>query len=147
MLALAFLAKTVAVLAILPVVLMLGERRERGGALRPVPIAAIVVVPLAILALYDWRIGSYAEWHWASGITRLHVLPALRDALTSGSALANKLVNFRIVLGLLRDRLLGRDLFRSDRRGACSFGMDPAREAVRCFGRGWPRLRSTSSSS
>jgi hypothetical protein len=107
LLALAFLAKPVAVVALLPVLVMLGERARTGGALRPAPIAAILLVPLTILALYDWRIGSYAEWHWASGITRLHVLPALRDALTSGSALANKLVNFRVVLGLLRDRLLG----------------------------------------
>ncbi|MGA8574718.1 MAG: glycosyltransferase family 39 protein [Candidatus Cybelea sp.] len=107
LLALAYLAKPVALLMLLPLLVMVGERARRGGRLRAAPIAAIVLVPLAVLALYDQRVGSYAEWHWASGITRLHVLPALRDALTSGSALAKKLVNFRIAIGLLRDRLLG----------------------------------------
>ena len=44
-------------------------------------IAVLIAVPFLILALYDRRVASYAEWHWASGITRLHVLPALRDAV------------------------------------------------------------------
>jgi hypothetical protein len=68
-------------------------------------------MPLAALVLYDRRIASYAEWHWASGITRLHVLPALRAAVTSASAFAAKLESFRIALGMLRDTMLGRISF------------------------------------
>ena len=33
--------------------------------------------------MYDQRVAAQAEWHWASGITQLHVLPALREAFTS----------------------------------------------------------------
>ncbi len=111
LLSLAFLAKPVATLGLVPVlgVIVEGARIRRRFDLAQ--IAGIVLVPLAILALYDRQIDSYAEWHWASGITRLHVLPALRDALTSGSAFLGKFANFRIVLGLLRDRLLGTPSF------------------------------------
>lgn len=107
LLTLAYLAKPVALFALIPLFALIAER---GHLRRPLPagqVAAVVLVPLVILALYDWRIASYAEWHWASGITRLHVLPALRDALTSPAALFGKLANFRIALGLLRDRLFG----------------------------------------
>jgi hypothetical protein len=61
--------------------------------------------------LYDRRIASYAEWHWATGITRLHVIPALRASVTSAGAFAAKLESFRIALGMLRDTMLGRISF------------------------------------
>lgn len=111
LLTLAYLAKPVAAIAVVPV---FGMSLERARAKRDLPLAAAVVllaIPLIVLALYDRRIASYAEWHWASGITRLHVLPALRASLTSGAAFAAKLESFRIVLGMLRDTMLGRISF------------------------------------
>lgn len=108
LLSLAFLAKPVATLGLIPVLALIVERGLVRRKAAPAQIAAILLVPLALLTLYDRRIDSYAEWHWASGITRLHVLPALRDALTSAGAFVGKLANFRIVLGLLRDHLLGK---------------------------------------
>ncbi len=107
LLTLAYLAKPVATLALVPVLAMTVERARAGRRLDLVAGAALLFVPLLALALYDRAVDAHAEWHWASGITRLHVLPAMRDALTNASALASKFVNFRIALGLLRDRLLG----------------------------------------
>jgi hypothetical protein len=107
LLALAYLAKPVAILALIPV---FGLVWERVRAHRPAPalaVAALVFLPLIVFALYDRRIASYAEWHWASGITRLHVLPALRAAVSGGAAFAAKLTDFRIALGMLRDTMLG----------------------------------------
>jgi 4-amino-4-deoxy-L-arabinose transferase-like glycosyltransferase len=103
----AYLAKPVAVLGIVPVLGVIWERARQGRTMRVTALAVLLLIPLIILALYDRRIASYAEWHWASGITRLHVLPALRDAFTSFSAFGAKATQFRIVLGILRTTMLG----------------------------------------
>ncbi len=79
--------------------------------MRPLSVAILVALPLLVLALYDRRLDSYAEWHWASGITRLHVLPALRDALTTVQGFESKLEQLHVVLSLLRDTLIGKIAF------------------------------------
>ncbi len=107
LLTVAYLAKPVAVLGVAPVLAMGIEYARRKGATALAAIAVLVAVPIAVLVLYDRRIASYAEWHWASGITRLHVLPALRASLTSAGAFAAKLEGFRIGLAMLRDTMLG----------------------------------------
>jgi hypothetical protein len=111
MLTLAYLAKPVATLAVLPVVATVWQRLRDGLPTRPTAIAVLIVVPLLVLWLYDRRVASYAEWHWASGITTLHVVPSLRDAFTSGSAFAGKLNAFVAVAGLFRQRILGTAAF------------------------------------
>jgi hypothetical protein len=108
LLALAYLAKPVAAMAIIPLLAMTAERVR---AQRPTPwivIGPLLVLPLLVLLLYDRRVASYAEWHWASGITQLHVLPALRAALTTGSGFTSKLAQFWVALGMLRDTMLGK---------------------------------------
>lgn len=107
LLALAYLAKPVAVVGLLPVLALIGQRARERLPARISALAVLIVVPLVILWLYDRRVSSYAEWHWASGITTLHVLPALRDAFTSGPAFVAKLSAFRSALGMLRATLLG----------------------------------------
>lgn len=107
LLTLAYLAKPVAVLAIVPVFAMAIERARTRRDLPPLAGAILLLIPLAVLALYDRRIASYAEWHWASGITRLHVLPALIASVTTGNGFAAKLEGFRTVLTMLRDTMLG----------------------------------------
>ncbi|HMF27145.1 MAG TPA: glycosyltransferase family 39 protein, partial [Candidatus Cybelea sp.] len=111
LLTLAYLAKPVSLLAVIPIIAMAVERARAKRDLPLLPAAVLVVAPLAILAFYDRRIASYAEWHWASGITRLHVFPALRASLSSAGAFVAKLESFRIVLGMLRDTMLGRVSF------------------------------------
>jgi 4-amino-4-deoxy-L-arabinose transferase-like glycosyltransferase len=103
----AYLAKPVAVIAVAPLFGLWWDRLRSGKGAAPAAIAALLAVPLSMLWLYDRRVASYAEWHWASGITQLHVLPALRAASTSGADFAAKLTQFRIAIGMLRNSVLG----------------------------------------
>ncbi len=107
LLTLAYLAKPVAVLGIVPVACAIWQRGRAGLPMRASALAVLLVAPLIVLAGYDHRVASYAEWHWAGGIARLHVLPSLRDAFTSFSGFTSKLAWFRIVLGMLRATMLG----------------------------------------
>lgn len=107
LLALAFLAKPVSLAALLPVAALSAQRATSGRTFRWAALLALFIVPLAILYAYDRAVASHAEWHWTSGITRLHVLPALAASFTSASALHAKAVQFRIVLGMLAQRMIG----------------------------------------
>ncbi len=111
LLAAAYLAKPVAVVALAPVLGMLWERARAKLAMQPLAIAILLALPLLALFAYDRRVASYAEWHWASGITSLHVLPALRAALGGVGPFLTKLEQFRLVLGMLRETMLGQFSF------------------------------------
>ena len=103
----AFLAKPVAVAGIIPVIGVIWERIRRGIPLRPTATLVLLAVPLLILYLYDIRVAEHAEWHWASGITTLHVLPGLRDAFTSWAGFTTKLVQFKTVIGMFSATMIG----------------------------------------
>jgi 4-amino-4-deoxy-L-arabinose transferase-like glycosyltransferase len=98
LLAFAFLAKPVAVAGIVPIVAMLVERYRAGRTMRPTAVAVLLAVPLLILWLYDKGVAAHAEWHWASGITQLHVIPAL---------FTWKWEQLREIAGMLRATMLG----------------------------------------
>ncbi len=106
LLAVAFLAKPVAVTAAVPIAACAFARFGPRAALRPQlwALAAVAFVPLLV---YDRIVSSHAEWHWASGITTLHVLPSLRGALTSPAAFAAKAVAFAHALRMLATTMLG----------------------------------------
>ena len=97
LLALAFLAKPVSLLAVIPL-LCIGRLRS-----------LIVIVPgLISLFLYLQAVDSHAEWHWASGITREHVLPSLLHALISPHAmLAKLLIALTTIPSMLSTTMLG----------------------------------------
>ena len=106
LLTLAYLAKPVATFAVVPLLGLLAERKRAARPMRPLFAAVLIALPLLVLRLYDRRLDSHAEWHWASGITRLHVLPALRDALTTAQGVHSQSSgSSHVVLGLLRDTL------------------------------------------
>jgi hypothetical protein len=107
LLTLAYLAKPVAVLGLLPLGALVWQRLRAGLATRPTAVAVLLFVPLLILWLYDRQVRSYAQWHWASGIVTLHVLPQLQAAFASVSGLIAKLQAFRYVLGMFRQTMLG----------------------------------------
>ena len=111
LLTIAYLAKPVAAIAVVPVLAMIVERARGRRAMNWTAVAALLVVPLLVLALYDRRVASYAEWHWASGITQLHVLPALHVAFATSAGFAAKLGEFWAAIGALRDTMLGRLCF------------------------------------
>ncbi len=107
LLVLALLAKPVAAIALLPLATLAFERIVSGRTLRLGRIVLCLLLPVVVLYAYDRFESSVAEWHWASGIVRLHVLPALGAALTNGAAFAQKWQYFRDVLTLLSRTMVG----------------------------------------
>ena len=107
LLTLALLAKPVSLVALVPLAAIALTRLTSGRTLRPIPIVLLFVIPLLILYGYDRYESSIAEWHWASGITKLHVIPALQAALTNGQAFTLKFQYFKNVLGMFTYTMLG----------------------------------------
>ncbi|HZY99110.1 MAG TPA: glycosyltransferase family 39 protein [Candidatus Baltobacteraceae bacterium] len=103
----AYLAKPVAVAGFVPVLCAVWDRVRSGLHARVTALGVLLIVPLLILWLYDRRVASYAEWHWSSGIMRLHVLPALQSSFTGLPAFLEKFGEFRFALGMLRSTILG----------------------------------------
>jgi hypothetical protein len=105
--AIALLAKPVAAVALVPMLAIMPARLGlRSALVRPQTYAFLAVALLPLLA-YDRYESSIAEWHWASGITRLHVIPSLVAAFHSWPAMHLKLRVFRQNLGMLPRTLLG----------------------------------------
>ncbi len=105
--ALAILAKPVAIVALAPVAAALVSRRGFATTVRAPQTYLFFGLALVPYAAYDAYVRAIAEWHWASGITQLHVLPALRAAATSFTAFRHKLGLMRSVLDLLAATMLG----------------------------------------
>ncbi|HEY5349023.1 MAG TPA: glycosyltransferase family 39 protein [Candidatus Lustribacter sp.] len=100
LLALAFLAKQVALLALIPAAAMLIGRFRWQAA---VALAASLVP----LALYGPYVAAHAEWHWASGIMRLHIIPSFIGAFTSAAGFERKAIDFVKALRMLATTMLG----------------------------------------
>jgi 4-amino-4-deoxy-L-arabinose transferase-like glycosyltransferase len=103
----AFLAKPVAVTAAIPVVACAVARLGWRGALVRPQLWALFALAFVPLALYDAFVSAHAEWHWASGITKLHVIPSLVAALTSPAAFVAKAVAFAYTFKFLATTMLG----------------------------------------
>jgi hypothetical protein len=100
LLALAFLAKQVALLALIPAAaLLVGRFRPRA--------AVALAASLVPLACYGPYVAAHAEWHWASGILRLHVIPSFIGAFTSVHAFERKAIDFAKALRMLATTMLG----------------------------------------
>ncbi len=104
---LAYLAKSVAVVAALPLFAIAIARLRAGRAMPVLRLATFFVVPFLVLGAYDRAVSSHAEWHWASGIMTLHVIPELQAAFASGGGFANKFGQFWTMLDSLRATMLG----------------------------------------
>jgi hypothetical protein len=106
--ALALLAKPVAAAGLIAIPAMMIEREGLPAALRRVQNWALLLLLAVPYALYDRVESAIAEWHWAGGITRLHVLPLLRAHLGSLAGLGDGLNTLWQRLGLLPGTMLGR---------------------------------------
>lgn len=107
LLALALLAKPVAIVALVPIAAVAIARRQNGRTFAPAPLLAAVAAPLAVLFAYDRFVGAHAEWHWASGITSKHVIPALAASIAHPAAFHAKAGVFIAMLGVLIHQMLG----------------------------------------
>ncbi len=103
----ALLAKPVAVVGLVPIAAMLVARQGWSTTLRAPQTYAFFALALAPYVLYDAYVRRIAEWHWASGITTLHVVPALAASFTSLGRFGAKLGEFKLVLGMLKSTMLG----------------------------------------
>lgn len=109
--AVAMLAKPVAVLAIVPVIALSIARRGFKGALEDwAPYAFVLIAGLPAL-FYFQHLKAIAEWHWASGITALHVIPALRAAFSSPTLFGDAILGALALLRMLSTTILGPALF------------------------------------
>jgi hypothetical protein len=107
LLATAFLAKQVSLLAIVPVAASL-VTHFRG---RPARDARMAIAALGLsfvpLAFYGPFVASHAEWHWASGIMKLHIIPSFVQAFTSFHGFERKAVDFARAMRMLATTMLG----------------------------------------
>lgn len=103
----AILAKPVALVALVPIVAMSIGRFGLAGSLRRAQTWALLAIAVAPYLAYDAYLSRIAEWHWASGITKLHVLPSLARAFSSPAAGLEKLKALLAVLGMLGTTMLG----------------------------------------
>jgi hypothetical protein len=92
--ALALLAKPVALVGLVPLAAVSFVRFGALGTLRRPQTYALLALAFVPLAIYDHIVSAQAEWHWASGITKLHVLPSLAKSFTSVAAFIAKLSRF-----------------------------------------------------
>jgi len=105
--ALALLAKPVAIVGFVPIAALLLARRGFIATLRAPQTYAFFALAVAPYVVYDAYLRRIAEWHWASGITTLHVLPSLRRALRSPGALREKLDALGGAYDMLRATMVG----------------------------------------
>jgi hypothetical protein len=134
LLTLAYLAKPVSVLALVPLAGMIWQRFRARQPLPALPVAVLVLLPLLVLWLYDRRVAAYAEWHWTSGITRLHVLPALMTAFEHAGAFAAKALQFSAALGMLPGTMLGKVAFVASIAGFVALPWVAARDRALLWG-------------
>jgi hypothetical protein len=109
--ALAWLAKPVALLAIVPIVALSIARRGLRGTFADWSLYAFAFLTLAPAFFYFRHLQGIAEWHWATGITSLHVVPALQAALTNPSRFGTALFGALALLRMLSTTILGPALF------------------------------------
>jgi 4-amino-4-deoxy-L-arabinose transferase-like glycosyltransferase len=108
--ALAWLAKPPALLIMVPIVAVLFAHAG-WRALRDWSLYAFVAGTLVPFALYFQHVRSIAEWHWFSGITQKHVLPALGAALSSPGAFVAALKSSLELMRMLASTILGPIVF------------------------------------
>ena len=104
----AILAKPVAAIALVPILAMMIARHGLRRMVARRQTWLFLAIAFAPYVLYDTYVARIAEWHWASGITREHVIPSLEAALGSPQALGAKWRLFVHALGLIGEMMLGR---------------------------------------
>lgn len=108
--ALAWLAKSPALLCMAPILALVVARRGWRGFLDWHPWAFVALTLAPFLAYFAYE-GSIAEWHWASGITSKHVLPALSAELRDPRLFAQALGGLFDRSLMLSTTILGPALF------------------------------------
>jgi hypothetical protein len=123
--AVAWLAKPPALLILAPIVAVLFARRG-WRALTDWSLYVFVAATALPFVLYFRHVSAIAEWHWFSGITQKHVLPALHAELASPGALVAGLRSTLELAHMLSTTILGPVLFSLMLLGALVLAVTPA---------------------
>ena len=107
LLATAFVAKQVALLAIIPVAALLVMHFRTRPLRAALPALGALVLSFVPLAFYGPFVASHAEWHWASGIMKLHIIPSFVQAFTSLHGFERKAIDFARAMRMLASTMLG----------------------------------------
>jgi hypothetical protein len=108
--AVAWLAKPPALLAVAPIVALTVATRGRRAVLDWSPYALLALTAIPFFAYFQ-HVRSIAEWHWAEGITSLHVLPQLAGEFAGAGPLAAGVSSALALLRMLSSTILGPMLF------------------------------------
>ena len=123
--AVAWLAKPPALLILAPLVAVLFARRG-WRALADWSLYVFVAASALPSVLYFRHVSAIAEWHWFSGITQKHVLPALRAELASPGAFIAGLRSTFELAHMLSTTILGPVVFALMLLGALALAIVPA---------------------
>ena len=134
--ALAWLAKPTALLVLVPL-LAISLAWRGGRARRDWSLYAFLAATLVPFAFYFNHVHAIAEWHWFSGITTKHVLPALRAELSNPAAFVAGLQGGMALLRMLTSTILGPALFVFALAGALLLPDGPARSRRDWLFAGW----------
>ncbi len=107
----AVLAKSVAILALVPLAALSISRYGWRGTFTRRQNWILLLGALVPFLAYDRYEASIASWKWASGITKLHVIPGLVAAATSPTAFLAKWSAFTATFTMLAHTMLGPVLF------------------------------------
>ena len=129
--AFAWLAKPPALLAFAPLVALAFAARGR-RALVDWSLYAFAALTLAPFFLYFHHVRAIAEWHWAEGITSLHVMPQLLGELAHPAAFVQGLQSALALMRMLSSTILGPALFALM---LAAYFLQPQDERLRL--RGW----------
>ena len=124
--ALAWLAKPPALLVLVPLIAMSFAWRGRRAA-TDWSLYAFLATTLVPFALYFNHVRTIAEWHWFSGITAKHVLPALRAEFSSPAGFLAGLEGSMALLRMLASTVLGPVLFAAALAGALVLPHSPTK--------------------
>ncbi len=106
----AWLAKPPALMLLVPL-LAISFARLRWRAFADWSPYAFVALTLTPFFLYFAHLHQIAEWHWFTGITQKHVLPALAAEFSSPGALLTGVQGTFALLRMLAETVLGPPLF------------------------------------
>jgi hypothetical protein len=107
LIAVAVLAKPVALLGLVPVAVLMVRRAGFAQTIRAPQAWAFLALAVVPYVAYDRFLSAHAEWEWASGITRLHVIPSLLHSFVSGSAFVAKVKYFGETIDMLAHTMIG----------------------------------------
>jgi 4-amino-4-deoxy-L-arabinose transferase-like glycosyltransferase len=107
LLGIAFAAKPVSLLIVIPLIALFAYTWISGTAPRFSSLLPLVVIPAVILVGFDAIVSSHTQSQWARSIAEVQIWPALIGSLHDSKAFAEKAQAFLVALAMLRRTMIG----------------------------------------